>query len=188
MSNSDTNFFGNINTMMDLVRVIKVDFEDELTENKNILERIRKLRPNKLRKEMHKIERRIDMHNRFDVFILGEMMNISNKLNEMINTMNENDKLARNDMSIVINNAKVGTLQGLARDVMERENLHPHPDDERAIQFLQDWDEQDRMKHGGKSKRRKMKKLKKTRKTKKTIKTRKTKKTRNTKKTRKTRK
>ena len=72
--------------------------------------------------------------------------------------MKENTDLL-NDSKNFVYNSKVGTLQGLARDTMEREGITPHPEDKNTIDFLQQWDAEERKNHGGKQKRRKTKRI-----------------------------
>ena len=102
--------------------------------------------------------------------LIERINNVTTLGNKIVNALKENTEFLENDLKKFLYNAKVGTLQGLARDTMEREGITPHPEDESTKDFLQRWDNDERDKHGGKHKRKKTKriqrKMKRTQKTK----------------------
>jgi hypothetical protein len=91
--------------------------------------------------------------------LIERLNNVTTLGNKIVNALKENTEFLENDLKKFLYNAKVGTLQGLARDTMEREGITPHPEDEYTRDFLQQWDAEERKNHGGKQKRRKTKRI-----------------------------
>jgi hypothetical protein len=116
--------------------------------------------PHVIRRELEQPENisSIDILIQGNAVLIERINNITTLGNKIVNTLKENTDLL-NDSKNFVYNAKVGTLQGLARDTMEREGITPHPEHKNTIDFLQQWDAEERKNHGGKQKRRKTKRI-----------------------------
>jgi hypothetical protein len=161
MSLVSTGFNENVVELNNLIYGVKSTYQQKLIERKKDVDYIKGLDINQLRIEIGRIEGIVNRDNTFDSNILEQMKNISDKINKAINTSNKNIALAQ-DIEILGNKSKIGTLQGLARDTMERENLYPQSDDEIANDILEYWDKEEREKHGGKRRGKRSRKLRKT--------------------------
>jgi cysteinyl-tRNA synthetase len=85
---------------------------------------------------------------------LNETKNLINQLNDVVN-----------DIQINFNKAKIGTLEGLARDTINKSKIVPSEEDIIQTAVLeQSYDETSATNRGGKQKRRKTRKTRKTRK------------------------
>lgn len=85
------------------------------------------------------------------------------RLNEIKNLINEFNELI-SDIQIYMNKAKIGTLEGLARDTIKKSRIVPPEDDIIQTSVLeQSYDETAATNRGGKHKRRKTRKIRKRR-------------------------
>lgn len=143
-----------------LLNKVNSSIDTKISARYKITNDIKNKPPHVIRRELEQPENisSIDRLIQGNTELIERINNVTTLGNKIVNRLKENTDFL-NDSKKFIFNAKVGTLQGLARDTMEREGITPHPEDEYAKDFLQQWDAEERKNHGGKQKRRKTKRI-----------------------------
>lgn len=132
--------------------------------NKETLDMLKKKNPSYLRQIMDSVLPKMELA-ASDLSQYSEQVDYSiRRLNETKNLINQLNDVG-NEIQINFNKAKIGTLEGLARDKINKSKIVPSDEDIIQTAVLeQSYDETAATNRGGKQKRRKTRKTRKTRK------------------------
>jgi len=131
--------------------------------NKDTLDVVKTKNPSELRRLIDRVWPNTELAQRDLSELNGQIDYSIGRLNEIKNLINEFNDII-NDIQIYMNKARIGTLEGLARDTIKKSRIVPLQDDIIQTAVLeQSYDETAATNRGGKHTRRKTRKIRKRR-------------------------
>lgn len=116
--------FGATHLIMKLTNESTGYFNQKIKEKKDTLDALAIQNPSKLRKDVEGLERNTRMAINEDLSMIEEVDKCILLLNNLKTRMNEDIDLLK-DTQAFLNNVKIGTLEGLTRDIIKKHKIVP---------------------------------------------------------------